>query len=225
MTDCEDLIESIRGEFDVEQITTWKSLRAAQRLRYQIFCHERGILPGHNGIETDAYDARSRHVVLRHRASGEVVGTVRVVHVVRENPWASLPIQHVCDPSLLAHLPLNSTGEVSRFALSRQRTPSDSRSGLLLRLALMQGVLRASRSLGLTHWCAVMEPTLLRLLRTASVNFQPIGPLVEYHGLRQPAIAHIDTLLINGREQRPAIWDYVTDHGAVAPRNTEPLAA
>lgn len=225
MADCEDSIEAIRREFAVEQITTWKSLYAAQRLRYRIFCEERNILPGQNGIETDAYDTRSRHVVLRHRASDEVVGTVRVVYAVRDNPWASLPIQHVCDPSLLAHLPLSSTGEVSRFAISRQRTPSDSRSGLLLRLALMQGVLRASRTLGLTHWCAVMEPTLLRLLRAASVNFQPIGPLVEYYGLRQPAMAHIDTLLINGRDERPAIWDYVTDSGALAPSEPTRRAA
>lgn len=225
MVDCQDLIECIRREFSVEQVTTLEALSGAQRLRYQVFCQERNILPGHNGVETDFYDPRSRHVVLRHRRSGELVGTVRVVHGVRDNPWASLPIQHVCDPSLLRHLPLNTTGEVSRFALRRLPALSDVRTALLLRLALMQGVLRASRDLGLTHWCAVMEASLLRLLRTASVNFDPIGPIVEYYGRRQPAFAHIDTLLTNGREERPGIWTYVTDNGALAPCQHRRLAA
>lgn len=223
--DCQDLVDSIRRDFVVEQVTTKATLRQAQQLRYDVFCRERNILPGRDGIETDFYDNRARHVVLRHRRSDRLVGTVRVVHGIRDNPWASLPIQHVCDPALLRHLPLGFTGEVSRFALCRERAPSDGRSGLLLRLALMQGVLRASRELGLTHWCAVMEPSLLRLLRTASVNFEAIGPIVEYCGLRQPAFAHIDTLLINGREERPAIWEYVTEAGVLAPRVEERLAA
>lgn len=225
MADCEDSIEAIRREFAVEQITTWKSLRSAQRLRYQIFCEERSILPGQNGIETDAYDTRSRHVVLRHRASDEVVGTVRVVYTVRDNPWASLPIQHVCDPSLLRHLPLGSTGEISRLALSRVRGLADARSSLLLRLALMRGVLRASRDLGLTHWCVVMEPSLLWLLRTASVHFEPIGPIVDYYGKRQPSAASIDELLFHAREQYPAIWEYVTEGGVLAPSDPDRLAA
>lgn len=225
MADCEDLIGSVCREFSVEQITTWKLLRAAQRLRYQVFCDERNILPGEGGIEADAYDARSRHLVLRHRSSGELVGTARVVYVERGNPWSSLPIQHVCDPSLLRHLPLSSTGEISRFALRRVRGPREARSGLLLRLALMQGILRASRELGLTHWCAVMEPGLLRLLRTASVNFVPIGPIVDYYGMRQPSVANINELLVNGYKERPAIWQYVTEDGALGPRELKGIAA
>lgn len=225
MTGCEDLVESVRREFSVEQITTWKLLRAAQRLRHQVFCQERSIPPGDSGVEVDSYDARSRHIVLRHRSSGELVGTVRVVYVERDNPWASLPIQHVCDPSLLRHLPLGSTGEISRLALSRVRGLADARSSLLLRLALMRGVLRASRDLGLTHWCVVMEPSLLPLLRTASVHFEPIGPIVDYYGKRQPSVASIDELLFHAREQYPAIWEYVTEGGVLAPSDPDRLAA
>lgn len=225
MADCQDLIQSIRRDFVVEQVTTTQTLQEALRVRYDVLRRERGYPVGQDGIETDLFDDHARHVVLRHRVSADVVGTVRVVHLVRDNPWTSLPIQHICSPALLRHLPRHSTGEVSRFALCRTRAPSEPRSGLLLRLALMQGVLRASRDLGLTHWCAVMEPSLLRLLRTASVNFEPVGPLVECYGERQPAFAHIDTLLINGREERPAIWDYVTDRGALAPRESERWAA
>lgn len=222
---CEDLINSIHGDYRIEHATTDELIREAQRLRYRVYCQERKFEPGQDGIEADFCDTHARHVVLRHRASGDLVGTVRVIFWTRDNPWAALPIQHICDPSLLRHLPLNSTGEVSRFALCRDRAGTDGRSALLLRLALIRGVLHASRDLGLTHWCAVMAPSLLRLLRTASVNFDPIGPLVEYHGLRQPAIADIDALLVKGREERPAIWDYVTDNGILAPREEARLAA
>ena len=87
------------------------------------------------------------------------------------------------------------------------------RAGTMVRLGLMQGILRLSRELGLTHWCAIMEPMLLRLLQMSSIYFQPIGPLVEYHGLRQPAFLEIDAVLDRARFERPDAWNYVTLDG------------
>ena len=84
---------------------------------------------------------------------------------------------------------------------------------MFLRLGLLQGVMRVSFELGLTHWCAAMELSLLRLLRGVSIHFEPIGPLVEYHGLRQPSIGVIDDILSRGKRERPELWDFVTDFG------------
>lgn len=215
MSDGRDLIDAMRRNFAVELVASAEALHAAQQLRYHVFCHQRNILPGHDGIECDEYDTHSRHIVLRHRESGRVVGTARVITPSADS-WPRLPMQRVCDPALLRRLPLATTGEISRFAVSRDRRASDGKSDLLLRLGLMQGILRVSRELGLTHWCAGMEPSLLRLLRTAGVDFDPLGPLVEYHGLRQPAVAVIDHLLAAGRYGRPAIWNYVTASGELA---------
>jgi len=85
----------------------------------------------------------------------------------------------------------------------------------MVRLGLMQGVLHLSLELGLTHWCAIMEPMLLRLLQTNAIRFLPLGPLVEYHGLRQPAYLSIDSVLEQGRVQQPDVWNYCTFGGTL----------
>lgn len=216
MTDCLSLINAMRRDFSVELVASTVTLQEAQRLRYQVFCEERGVLPGHDGIESDEYDQRSRHVVLRRRSNQELVGTVRVITASPDGPWSHLPMQHVCDPIFLRGLPIVTTGEVSRFALARDRHSPSGKSDLLLRLALMQGILRISRELRLTHWCAGMEQSLLRLLRFNAIRYEPVGPVIDYHGLRQPAVGVIDAILATVRRERPAIWDYVTESGKFA---------
>ena len=120
-------------------------------------------------------------------------------------------MQRHCDPSVFHNLPLHSTAEVSRFALSKQRRSIGLPSDTLLRLGLMQGVLRVSSELRLTHWCAVMERSLLRLLQGVGVHFAPVGPLIELYGLRQPSIAEINTVLFRGRQQCPELYAFITE--------------
>ena len=74
----------------------------------------------------------------------------------------------------------------------------------------MQGVLAVSRELGLSHWCALMERSLVRLLQATGVNFAPLGPLVEACGLRQPSIASIDITMASGRRERPEYYSFIT---------------
>ena len=196
-------------DFEVELADTPAAIREAQQLRHQVFCVERGILPGHaaHAFEEDEFDPRSRHVTLRCRNSGALVGTVRLV--TQAHPWtpASLPMLRYCDPGLLRDLPAHTTGEISRFSLSKRRRSEGAAPDPLLRLGLMQGILRASRELGLTHWCALMEPTLLRLMSASGVRFLPLGPLVEAYGKRQPAVAAIDFALADGRRRRPDLYN------------------
>jgi len=51
----------------------------------------------------------------------------------------------------------------------------------------MSGIANVRDQLRLTHWCAIMEPFLLRLLQMNAIHFIPVGPLVDYHGLGQPS--------------------------------------
>jgi len=222
-----DVLSATRREFAVEIAETPDVVREAQRLRYQVFCLERGILPGQTEalLESDEFDARSRHVVLRRRCTGQVIGTVRLVIGSSDRPNDCLPMQRYCSPTLLQNLPLDTLGEISRFALSKQRRAPGFPSDSLLRLGLMQGILRISDELGLTHWCAIMERSLLRLLQATGVHFAPLGPAVEAYGLRQPAVAAIDMTLASGKRQCPDFYTFVTDAASRRERSRELLAA
>jgi N-acyl-L-homoserine lactone synthetase len=184
------------------------------RLRYQVYCVEKGYEPGYDGMESDEFDSDARHVLLIHRASGEPVGTVRIVPSSPTLGMRGLPMNAVCAPSITRNLPPRTTGEISRFALSKQRRMS-CRAGSMVRLGLMQGIVRLSGELGLTDWCAIMEPMLLRLLRMNAIHFAPLGPLVEYHGLRQPSCGNIARVLAQMWAQQWDVWDYVTLGGTL----------
>jgi N-acyl amino acid synthase of PEP-CTERM/exosortase system len=80
----------------------------------------------------------------------------------------------------------------------------------MVRLGLIHGIVRLSHEMGLTHWCAIMEPALLRLLQMNAIRFNPLGPTVEYHGIRQPTYGHIKTVLNRIRCEQCDVWNYIT---------------
>jgi hypothetical protein len=149
---------------------------------------------------------------LRRVDDGEVVGTVRLIAPDPIDLGNSFPTQRLCQPALLQHLPLDTTGEISRFAISKQRRGACV-AGMLTRLALMRGIAQLSSEMGLTHWLAVMERGLLRLQQRNAIHFDPIGPLVSYHGLRQPAMGEIVRVLERIRREEFPTWNFLTDGG------------
>lgn len=204
-------ITAIKQDFDIEIAETSHQILEAQRLRYQVFCEERSIFSGQDQIERDEYDDHSHHIVIRRRRCDQLVGTVRLVTTSQGGRAGHFPMSRVAGAAFFRQIPVGTTGEISRFALSKTRRDMTSVGDIFVRLGLLQGLVRASRMLGLTHWCAAMEPSLLRLLRSASIHFTPVGPLVEYRGLRQPVIGCIDDMLERGRWERPELWEFVTE--------------
>ena len=214
-------ITAAQDEFVVQVADRPELVEEAFRVRHQVYCVERGFETGAHGLESDGFDHNARHVLLRRRSNGEVVGTVRVVLPGR-HAGAFFPMQQVCGPTLLRDLPMHSTGEISRFALSKDRRAGSGEAGMLMRLGLMQGIVQVSADAGLTHWCAVMERSLLRLLQATAIYFQPVGALVEYHGIRQPAAGRIDTILSRIQRDANPVWDYITQGGALWPASAVP---
>ena len=214
-------INALREEVSVEIASTPALLREAHRLRHQVYCVERAFETGQDGMERDQYDGHARHAVVRWRQTGEVVGAVRLILPKTLAGGGALPIHHVCDPALLHAVPAATTGEVSRFALAKQLTRQvrsiSPASFSLLRLALIQGAVRLSAEAGHTHWLAVMEPTLLRLLAITGLHFTPLGPVVAYHGLRQPAVAELAPVLARMAVEQPVVWDFITRNGTWYP--------
>jgi N-acyl amino acid synthase of PEP-CTERM/exosortase system len=225
-------------------------LAEAYSLRYQVYCVEHqfedaALFPDNK--EIDAYDCRSVHSIVRHRASGITASAVRLVLPDPDNPKALFPIEEHCETSFKQagidwrSLPRETMAEISRFAVSKtfkrrvgevttvagvsERTDSyvDINSGDKgrqiphLTLGLFVAIVKMSAEHGITHWYAVLEPSLLRLLARFGIELTYIGEPVEYHGYRQPCYASIDQVLAEVYKKCPDLWKMATEDGTLWP--------
>lgn len=226
----DSLLMRFNAHFRTFTAKTPEQTHEAQKIRYQVYCIENALEnPNPQGIETDCFDSHSVHSLLIYRAAGTALGTVRLILPLLDEAEHSFPMQHVLGAAALREfrrLPLHSAAEVSRFSISRQlrrfsegnneeQTEFVSVSGPLMRLGLIQSLVRMSFEYGITHWCAMMEPTLLRMLAAMAIRFRPVGPLVEFHGLRQPCYCSLADILEAVRKERPAFWSVLTNGGAL----------
>ena len=210
----EDDLSLTVDQFAINIVETAEERRAVYRLRHQVYCVERGHqdLPGDVGEEFDEFDDHSRHVLLRQSEDGEPVGTARLICFDPANSGASFQVQEFCPPDLLAHLPLRTSGEISRFALSKSRRMGCANMASM-RLALVRGLVQLSSRLGITHWLALQERTLIRLNERNAIRFDPIGPPVVCHGVRQPTAVDLAEMLDGVRREQVQTWDFLTAGG------------
>jgi N-acyl amino acid synthase of PEP-CTERM/exosortase system len=197
------------------------------RLRYKVYCEEWGFEkpedhPG--GLETDEYDPHSVHLGAFSQESGDLIGTIRL----SLNSELGFPIEKHCIFSTdISWLNKDRVAEISRLAVSKEyrkravdcliyndgQLGSDPRElakeiqekrkqEFLIIMGLYTCMYMESASLGLTHWYAVMAKGLRILLRRMSIQLTPIGPEVEYHGLRVPYLGTIADILKNVSEER-----------------------
>ncbi|MGH7714816.1 MAG: PEP-CTERM/exosortase system-associated acyltransferase [Vulcanimicrobiaceae bacterium] len=242
------LVEVYRKVFISIPADTPELQDKAYRLRYQVYCVEREFedpTQYPDGLERDAYDDHAVQALLLHRASRETVGTVRLVLHRRDVPTHALPFFAVCGdrlPPWVRLLPRETTAELSRFAISkafRQRAEDgaygkshgigeldfDPRRVIpSLTLGLMTEALRLGTRHGVEHVCAIMEPSLLRLVARFGFHFEPVGRPVEYHGLRQPCYANVDALIAGVEAERPDVWEVLTDRGRLWKPICKPVA-
>ena len=226
--------------FDAPIANTVDLIDTAFRLRYRVYCVENPFEdPSRNpdGRETDEHDGHSTHGLLIYRPTNTPAGTVRLVLPIHDDLDRSFALQRVCSDPLLrdrARFPVERTAEISRFCISKEfrrrrgdaslvspqidddvQMPEYDERRILphLSLGLIEALVRMSVDNGITHWCAVMEPTLLRLLTRLGIHFEPIGPLIEYHGRRQPCYIPLEVLLPRVERERPDVWDVITRGG------------
>ena len=224
--------------FDVQDVDTPALITVSQQLRFQVYCVENAYEKQTGnpwGIELDQYDAHAGLAVMFHKATKLAAGTVRMVLPLADDPDNSFALQAICNDPIIRddkRFPIATTGEISRFCV-----PKDFRRRVADRylthfpnnaecdedewrrvipnmtLGLIEWLVKYSVDEGLTHWCAVMEPRLLRLLTRLGIHFEPIGGLVEFHGLRQPCIIELATLLRRVEKERPDVWNVITARG------------
>ena len=84
-----------------------------------------------------------------------------------------------------------------------------------MRLGLLQMLVRMSVQHGITHWVAVMEPKVIRMLSAMGLQFEPFGGVVDHHGWRQPCFCNLSDMLRYMKRERPAFWNVLTAGGTL----------
>ena len=197
-------------------------------LRYRGLCEDRQLLNPADypeEMESDAYDTHARQAVLCYRPDNRVIGVLRLIM-----PQAGIMLPSVAAaPALLQDVPVETTAEASRFIIAREfrRRWNDGDYGSVspwlegdnqrriphVSLGLLRLLLQQARMDGMTHITFMAEPALMRVLEGLGLYFAPVGPLVDCHGMRQPAYAKLDSLFRRLKQERPEIWHFVTQDG------------
>lgn len=106
----------------------------------------------------------------------------------------------------------NTTTDTNKI-VSHERRGADRRSALNIALVLMAGVVRMSQQYGIKNWLSIMDPALNRLLSYDGLEFNPIGPPVNYHGMRRPYFVKAEEVLTRMYATHHDAWEVVTDCG------------
>jgi len=241
------LLKSFNDYFEVIPADTPELLEQAYRLRFKSYCIEDKVpgfdeekYP--DGLEHDKYDEHSAQCLLKHRGIDNYVGLVRLVLNDPADPQSLFPIeeqtQQYFDENIISlqDLPRAKTAEITRlcvlneYRLRRGELNSlfgdidnishegkDRRSFPHPFLGLMVAIMQMSVQHNITHWYAGMEPKLNRRLAKFGLQLTPIGPLVEYHGQRQPYLGVIHDVMKNIYIEQRNIWGLLTDEGSIYP--------
>jgi N-acyl amino acid synthase of PEP-CTERM/exosortase system len=241
-----DVVAAFNEYFKIIDADSPELLREVFHLRYQVLCIEQR-LPGFDAssypekYERDSYDDHSSHILLQHRPSGDFVGTARLILPDPRNPKKPFPIERYAqlDPALfdINSLPRLHVAEVSRLLIPRRfhRRRGESGggiNGIVIGecddtkkqrrfphpiLALVAGIIRMSADYSITHWLSVMDPSLNRLLGLYGMQFEAIGPLIDYHGSRRPFYVDLIKMLDRMYKNHRQFWELETDYGRVRP--------
>ena len=194
-------------------------------IRHKVYCEELEFEPlKNNCLETDEFDKFSSPCLIRHKGSGHYAGTVRLVRPQIENQL--LPIEKYCINSI-THETLNPRNfarkdicEISRLAvpLEFRKRQMDRFSGaatgvinehtyseneLMCFPFIAIGLYFSAAALvmhnNIKHTYVMMEPRLARSMRFVGIQFEQVGPVIDYHGRRAPYYINPSLLYANLR--------------------------
>ena len=229
--------------FELVKADTDELINKSLRLRHNVFFQEYGYSdPANEGdyIERDAFDDHAVHLLLKHRVSGDIVATARIVLPDDSKPEASFPIQKLCDHPLLGlESRALSLCEISKFCTAAhfRKRPEDGRflsaysaqdvrksfingkvsfirrSIPYMQAALLQGAFEAAMQARIMDCLWMVEPEHMESLRQIGFEYRILGPRLDYMGGMQPIIFNIKHVLDNMREREPHCWVIVSDGG------------
>ncbi|WP_394221192.1 PEP-CTERM/exosortase system-associated acyltransferase [Alteromonas gracilis] len=201
------------------------SRQQSYNIRHKVYCEELGFEPlRDNSLETDEFDTFSSPCLIKHKSSGHYAGTVRLVRPQVEGQ--QLPIEKYCLNSI-THETLNPSKfarkdicEISRLAVPlefRKRQMdrfAGAATGVINEHTYSENELRCFPfiAIGLyfsaaalvmhneiKHTYVMMEPRLARSMRFVGIQFEQVGPVIDYHGKRAPYYINPSLLYANLR--------------------------
>ncbi len=230
---------SARSHFTARHVSDPDELRRGYRIRFEVFCVERGFLRPEDypdQEESDVYDPHALHFLASH-SSGKPAGTARLVM----NGPLGLPLLRHCeleprfrfladpgDPlgpryaeiSRLAVAPgyrrhdedglLGGPPRAGRSCVGGARTPGSPCQAPEMLPQVFRLIYQESKRRGITHWVVAIERGLHVMLRRMGFLFTPIGPETDYYGPVRPYLAEIAALEFDTGLQRRAALAFMT---------------
>jgi N-acyl amino acid synthase of PEP-CTERM/exosortase system len=224
----------VEEKFNFEKIGTQDVLLDAFKLRFQVYCRECNFIKESDcpsGYETDAFDQHSSHFGAFDQDK-RLVGGVRLILPSCEK----FPIEDHCKALDIDYraIPRKGCAEVSRLTISKlfRRRANDGlyyepqvkdetvedRGNYFLRrvrpmaFGLYRAMYQESKRIGITHWFALMEPSLWMLLKIHGFVFKPIGPSVDFYGIVTPYIVGLSDLEKNVYTKFPQFFAYFMEN-------------
>lgn len=192
-------------------------------IRHEVYCDELKFEPTNPArIEKDYFDDHSLHCLIEHKPTNRYAGTVRVVRPEKTNEF--IPIQKYCLNSISpGKINPNDFKPYEICEISRLAVPSEFRKrqtdkykgasvGVINQQIYSENELRcfpfiaiglylSAASLvienDIKHTFVMMEPRLARSMRFVGIQFEQIGPIVDYHGQRAPYYINPQLLMKN----------------------------
>ncbi|MBT1074687.1 PEP-CTERM/exosortase system-associated acyltransferase [Geobacter grbiciae] len=211
-----------------------ETMEEVYRLRFKVYCEEwkfEDTKDYPDGMERNEYDDFSEHFIIRCTEDKSIVGTARII---LPNALGYPMTQH-CEivPEMheqaLQCVKTVKIGEVSRLAISkeyRKRIEDDALVGYASMLPFGTGVvheqrkcnyvhefykflLLSSMNMGLSHWYVAMKRGLYVLLKRVGMIYYPVGPEIDYHGLRTPYLGNLQELRLGMERKAPDCFKFI----------------
>ena len=192
-------------------------------IRHGVYCEELKFEPENKDkIEKDYFDDHSIHCLIEHKPTARYSGTVRIVRPEKASGY--IPIQKYCLNSISPGK-INPSDykpyeicEISRLAVPNEfrRRQADKFKGASVGVINQQtysenelrcfpfiaiGLYLSAASVvienDIKHTFVMMEPRLARSMRFVGIQFEQIGPVVDYHGKRAPYYINPNLLMEN----------------------------
>ena len=210
--DVETIASHFASFFKPDVSNSKKSIEASFSIRHTVYAEELKLEPENElKLETDEFDSHSIHCLIQHVGRERFAGTVRIIR--SSSADEPLPIEKFCEDSITndglhpRNFAREDIVEISRLAVPSEfrRRQMDKFDGAatgginedtfsekelrcfpFIAIGLYLTATAVLMQLNIHNCYVMVEPRLARSMRLIGLEFEQIGPVVDYHGKRAP---------------------------------------